>query len=124
MIDLSVVPPTDLYEGNHEIHRPIKTQCDEEDVWIHPSDSSFLAYHYPGTLEAFQFRDDPRKGDRRTARHYYEKYSNPGWGGGDGDDGGIFESDGARFWIQNFVAKVGLEQAQILLDGASVVGLE
>lgn len=115
MIDLSRVPFEEFYEGNHAIHRPIKTQCDDDDIWLHRTDSAFLVYHYPGSLEAFQFRDDPRRGNRRTPRHYYEKYAN---------QSGAFESDGARFWIRNFVAKVGLQGAKELLEGAYVVGLE
>jgi hypothetical protein len=115
MVDLSQVPFEELREGNHAIHRPILTQCDDEDVWLHPTDSAFLTYHYPGSLEAFQFRNDPRKAERRTPKHYFEKYSN---------QSGAFESDGVRFWIRNFVAKVGLQRAQELLEGANVVGLE
>jgi hypothetical protein len=115
MVDLSRVSRREFRHNNHDTHRPIITQCDSDDVWLHRTESAFLTYHFPGSLEAFQFRDDPRKAGRRTPKHYYEKYAN---------ESGAFEDDSARFWIRNFVNKVGLHRAQELLHGASMVGWE
>jgi hypothetical protein len=115
MMDLSRVKSIEVTDGNHNTHRPFKSQCDEEDIWISPWDSAFLTLHYPGTLEAFQFRDDPRKGDRRTVAHYYEKYNSTR---------GVVLDDSARFWISNFATKVGLQRARALLAGADQIGLE
>jgi hypothetical protein len=63
-------------------------------------------------LEAFLFRDDPRKDERKTAELYHKKYS---------DTSGSYEDDSPRFWISNFVTKVGLRRAQQLLHGASEI---
>ena len=73
--------------------------------------SAFLVFHYPGSLEAFLFRKDPRSGVRTEAQ-YLEKYSN---------ETGAYVDDSARSWIENFVKQVGLDQAQSLLSKAGVV---
>jgi hypothetical protein len=110
-VDISQVSPKEIYQGNHDTHRPIKSLCDDDDAWITPWKSSFVVYHYPGTLEAFLYRDDPRKEEgRRTVKLYYQKYAN-------NDTAGSFEDDSARFWISNFVTKVGVRRARQLLYG-------
>jgi hypothetical protein len=111
LVDITKVPSNEIRVGNHDTHRPITTRCDEKDVWMNPWNSAFMVFHYAGTLEAFQFRDDPRKEDRRTAQHYYKLYN---------DTLGAIADDSARFWISNFVSKVGMARAQELLEGAGV----
>ncbi|KAG7359030.1 hypothetical protein IV203_015619 [Nitzschia inconspicua] len=115
MVHLSEIDWSEIKDENHNTHRPFKSQCAEQDMWMSPWDSAFLTHHYPGSLEAFQFRDDPRKEERRTAAHYYEKHNGTR---------GVVPDDSARFWISNFVDKVGLQRAQKLLKGADLVGLE
>ncbi|KAL3903876.1 MAG: hypothetical protein SGILL_010278 [Bacillariaceae sp.] len=115
IVDISKVPSEEIRDGNHQTHRPVMSQCSESDAWMNPWGSAFLVFHYAGTLEAFQFRDDPRKADRRTAEQYYKLYNNTN---------GAFPDDSARVWISNFVSKVGNVAAQELLKGSGVVGVD
>jgi hypothetical protein len=113
MVDISRVEWEKINNSNHDTHRPFRSQCDESDVWVSPWNSPFLTYHYPGSLEAFQFRDDLRKKKRRALSQYHEKHNGTR---------GVGQDDSARFWISNFVSKLGLQRAQELLAGADLVG--
>jgi hypothetical protein len=115
MVDLSRVEGEEIFGGNHEPHQPILSQCDESDVWISPIYSAFMIFHYQGTLEAFLFRDDSRKKNRKTDANYQKRHNGTK---------GVLPDTSARFWISNFVSKVGLPRAQELLAGADLVGLE
>jgi hypothetical protein len=114
MVDFSRVPSTEFRNRNHAVHRPIKTLCRASGAFIHRQKSAFSVYHYPGSLEAFQFRADPRMFKNRQSERFHQLY-------GTGKSR-AFESDSARFWIQNFVDKVGLARAHELLEGANMVG--
>ena len=96
MVDLSRVNASDIRSHNHNVHRPVRSVCTEVDLWLARRRSPFVVYHYPGTLDAFLFRKDPRNGTR-TEEQYYGKYSNMTE---------LFEEDSARFWIFRFVENV------------------
>ena len=114
LIDLSRVLESDIQEDNHNVHRPIRTYCTEEDMWMKRQKSGLVVYHYPGTLDAFLFRNDPRKG-RRSAEQYHQKFSNMT---------GAFEDDSTKFWVSDFAVKVGQSRAEELLSGAGVIAKE
>jgi hypothetical protein len=90
------------------IHRPFGNYC------THPRATAtgppLLLNHYVGSWEAFSYRDDVRKGARRSYPKWKEQ--------AEGTVGGI--NDLARPWIQGFVNMVGPEAARELLRDAGL----
>jgi hypothetical protein len=85
-------------------HRPLFRHCKETKVYDH--NSIFRINHYLGSWEAFSFRDDPRKGAKRTSRDGWEFLSQSATKG---------PSDWLRPWLQGFVDVVGTRRAVELL---------
>jgi hypothetical protein len=112
-IDVSRVNASDIKRNNHAVHRPVLSICNEGTIKIPFQRSPFVVFHYAGTLDAFTFRQDPR--GKRNATMYINKF---------GNTAGSYEDDSARFWISNFVEKVGsVTKANELLAGAGDVRL-
>ena len=105
-LDLSRVPLEDIYPGNTNPHRPLKSHCMPGDAYPgFPSSrrSPFLVYHYAGSFEQFSYRDDGRKS--RTWDRYNQRYFNH------------TSDDVAKFWLPGFVHEVGEQMARYLLEG-------
>jgi hypothetical protein len=85
-------------------HRPLFRHC--KDTRVHDHDSIFRIHHYLGSWEAFSFRDDPRKGAKRTSRDGWEFLSQSATKG---------PNDWLRPWLQGFVGFVGTKKAVELL---------
>ena len=113
-VDISKLSFKDIKFGNHNVHRPVKTLCNQGTLKILLTRSPFVIHHYAGTLETFLYRNDPRT-DIRNEAMYYELFGNF-------TPGTLNEDDSARFWISNFLTKVGsISKAQELLEGAGKI---
>jgi hypothetical protein len=113
-VDVSQLNASEIRSHNHAVHRPILSVCPQRTLKIPFSRSPFVVFHYSGTLDSFLFRQDPRNKRNETA--YFDMF---------GNSTGSHEDDSARFWISNFVEKVGsVEKANELLAGAGNVTIE
>jgi hypothetical protein len=90
-------------------HRPVMALCSEADMRTLVRQASFVAHHYPGTLEQWTFRDDGRAWTRNQ-----EAYT------------GLAKrarklDDSIRPWLQDFVNVHGEDLAHRLLQGVGQV---
>lgn len=100
-IDLSRVSKFELPDKIKNIHSPIKA-CSEPFVDTYYAESVLKIHHYIGTWEAYSTRADPRR-----TKLKYDAYSSI-------DDGAVYDT---QSWLRAFVSNVGIERAQILLEG-------
>lgn len=103
------------WSGNNPVdrlvnaHRPVMALCSEADMRIMVREASFVAHHYPGTMEQWTFRDDSRAWTRNP-----EAYQ------------GLAKrarklDDSIRPWLQDFVNLHGDELVHKLLKGVGNV---
>ena len=107
-LDLSRVSWDDIHPSNTNPHRPLKNHCMPKAKYPGfplPDRSPFLVYHYAGSYEQFSYRDDGRKS--RTREAYNQRYF----------DFNSMADHGATFWLPRFVQEVGVDLAQVLLEG-------
>jgi len=95
--------PTWMKDAN--VHRPIKS-CTY--AWV-PYYLPIGIFHYVGSWESYNWRDDARSGTSLRNRAAWEKKALGAEGGPD---------DFIRPWLRNFVDMVGERKAEILLQGA------
>jgi hypothetical protein len=109
MIDASKIHNDWLVSSEVNAHRPIKTMCSETYLRIENRQSPFVAYHYAGSWEQWNFRDDFRPKRKRTGfdmLHFT-------------DDS--YQDDSIRPWLNSFIANVGSSLAAELLEGVGQV---
>jgi hypothetical protein len=119
LLDVRQIPPNDFDPRNTNAHRPLKTVCSKQNMFLPFSKSPFVIHHYAGTLEQFVFRTNDARDWTRVESAYQQKYN--------------FTSrkkrvrrkthgnDHARFWLKEFVHVMGEEMARDLLQGAGEV---
>ena len=90
-------------------HRPLFHHCRTAKISDH--ETVFRINHYLGSWEAFSFRDDPRKGGKRTSRDGWEFLSQSATEG---------PNDWLRPWLVGFVQTVGIELASELLKDSGL----
>mmetsp|Transcript_18044 Transcript_18044/g.51259 ORF Transcript_18044/g.51259 Transcript_18044/m.51259 type:complete len:449 (+) Transcript_18044:78-1424(+) len=109
MIDVGRIPGHWMVPDENDAHRPIKSRCSNAMLRIESIASPFMAYHYAGTWEAWNFRVDFR--EKRKRENYdilsFNKTKN--------------QDDYIRPWLKLFVNQVGIDLAKELLKGAGQV---
>lgn len=112
MVDLS------LLESNHtfsrqdtDAHRPIRSVCLKQYMYIMNRNSPFVVHHYTGTIEQYNFRNDARAGLKQRNEQRYQEYQN------------IHDAydDTISNWITSFITTYGLEQSNKWLLGVGNV---
>ena len=102
-MDVSVIPTNYTHQ-----HRVIYEKCPEAGHTWHRANSLLQVYHYLGTLEQHNFRNDARLSLEWAGRNErYERYKGEGVG----------TRDDLRPWLKAFVKSVGKEEAIRLLEG-------
>jgi len=91
-------------------HRPIRDVCGPSALYKDIKESPFRINHYLGSWEAYSFRDDSRKGAERS-REIWEFRAN---------SSNAERSDEAASWLKGFYKQVGVDRANIVLDGAGL----
>lgn len=92
-------------------HVPLPRHCPSwGPKYFYTTDNTVLiVHHYLGTQTQYQYRDDPRRD--RTTGGFAEKQRYP-----------TRVQDTLRSWLPGFVAQVGEDEAQRLLQGAGTLG--
>ncbi|KAL3909088.1 MAG: hypothetical protein SGILL_008230 [Bacillariaceae sp.] len=109
MIDVSAIDSFDRQDT--DMHRPVRSACPRQNLYIQNYDSPWVVHHYVGTREQFHFRKDARKGMDTRSEEKLQEYR---------QIRGAME-DSICDWLQEFVDSAGLEQAQKLLAGVGNV---
>jgi hypothetical protein len=107
LVDVSKVPPEDIFIANGNPHRPNKIHCTESGMIMNRRQSPFVVYHYTGSFEQFSYRVDGR--DNRNRKEYQQRAFD------------AWSDDSTRFWLKDFVDEVGSTLAKELLKGAGHV---
>lgn len=110
VVDLSAVGAGEIPADKTYQHRVLAEHCGGVGLTWHRRNSLLQVYHYMGTLEQFNFRDDARwssQGKQIGRNGRYTRYK------------GQFaeNADDLRLWIKGFVALVGEKEAVRLLAG-------
>eukprot|EP00934_Nitzschia_sp_Nitz4_P002195 Nitzschia sp. Nitz4//scaffold22_size323478//130152//131207//NITZ4_000527-RA/size323478-processed-gene-0.459-mRNA-1//-1//CDS//3329542995//2195//frame0 len=90
-----------------DAHRPVRSACPRENLYIANVDSPFVVHHYVGSKEQFRFRKDARDGTKTRSDEQLEAY------------GQIYQAydTTASSWLPALIAQMGTETAQHLLKG-------
>lgn len=94
---------------NYNPHRPLFRRCNSPTIMDH--ESIFRINHYLGSWDVFSFRDDPRKGTRRTSRDGWEFLSQSATKG---------PNVWLRPWLRGFIDLVGSKKAVTLLKDSGL----
>lgn len=110
VVDLSSVPRSQIPRDRTHQHRVLPEFCGTAGHTWNRNNSLLQIYHYLGTFEQYQFRDDPRLRLKDAGRNTrYARYQNVS----------TEVYDDLRPWLTAFVAHVGgKSEALRLLDGA------
>lgn len=118
IIDMSRISLQDIEEEGrngrgrrrrYNPHRPLFHRCNTPTIKDH--ESIFRIHHYLGSWDSFSFRDDPRKGTRRTSRDGWEFLSQSATNG---------PNVWLRPWLKGFIDSVGTTKAVTLLKGCGL----
>lgn len=106
MIDVSRIPNHFLVPSQVNAHRPSKVLCSEDYLRIENRESPFVGYHYAGSWEQWNFRNDFRP--KRLRENYDMLHFN----------GTNNQDDTIRPWLNDFVESIGSPLASELLQDA------
>ena len=133
MIDVRRLPPEDIPARAENVHFlipkycPAKEEGSHEERLLHPL-SWLLIYHYPGTLEQYMFREDPRDaipGRPKRNIQMWEALGRPKQPVANGSMEEIWiRDDSMSDWLEGFIEEVGTEETVRLLEGVGQVGFE
>jgi hypothetical protein len=91
-------------------HRPVREVCGPSAAYQDIKGSPFRINHYLGSWEAYSFREDSRKGAERSREVWEFRAKNAS----------EERSDQAVTWLKGFYDEVGVEKANIVLEGAGI----
>ena len=92
-----------------DVHRPVKALCDEQFHFVSHRHATFVAHHYPGTLQQWTFRQDARNWTRnQNAYQGLAKRARK-------------LDDSIRLWLASFVRTHGQSLAKFLLQGVGQI---
>jgi hypothetical protein len=104
LVDLSRARSNDFIPTEVNAHRPIKRICSEKNLRIETRQAPFVAYHYTGSWEQWDYRNDfrPKRQREKFDKLFFDES----------------QDDGIRPWLESFVDRHGKELASYLLEGA------
>lgn len=106
MINLDLTNDGDFLSEEVNSHRPVKRLCSLLYTYMQNMESPFVTYHYTGSWEQWNYRNDFRP--KRQRENFDKLYF----------DDEKYQDDTIRPWLQDFVAQHGYELASYLLRGA------
>ena len=114
IVNLGAMNASEIPRRKTHQHRVLPSVCPEAGFRWNRYNSLIQIYHYLGTMEQFQFRDDARLslGANIGRNRRYRRFSGKGKG----------IADELRPWVQTFLAAIGSqEEAMRLLEGVGNV---
>ena len=103
LVDVSRISNRLFIPSQVNAHRPSKALCSEDYLRIENRESPFVGYHYAGSWEQWNFRNDFRP---KRLRSNYDLLS---------FDDTTSQDDSIRPWLNNFVQSMGKNLAKELL---------
>eukprot|EP00980_Cylindrotheca_fusiformis_P017592 scaffold5517_cov135-Cylindrotheca_fusiformis.AAC.22 len=111
MIDVSKIERANFSRENTDAHRPVRSHCPRQDLYVLNRLSKFSVHHYVGTREQWSFRRDAREGMKQRTPSRFEEYNQVRHG----------LDDSVCGWLKDFCHTHGYEQARRWLEGVGNV---
>lgn len=106
LVNLRSARPTDFVSPDVSPHRPLKRLCDVGNMRIVNAESPLVVYHYAGSWDSWNYRNDFRL---KRQRQFFDLLH---------FDDENRQDDSIRPWLRDFVEEQGKELATFLLEGA------
>lgn len=116
LIHVSALQSKDIPFKAHSVHLVIPKHCPSTNGnRLEHADSWLVIYHYPGTYEQYNFRDDPRD----ALKHRQKRWDL--WKGLQSNAATSVRDDSMGDWLAGFVNQVGEREAQYLLQDVGIL---